>query len=130
MIDIDRPSTWRKFSSDEACRSCNASCCTMPVEVTLSDLIRLNLVSEDEVQNLTVRKIAKRLVKEKWITSYREATGLFMLTQKANRDCIFLDSKTRLCTSYSTRPDVCRQFPAIGPRPGYCPLILKKVFGS
>ncbi len=120
-MDVDRPSTWKKFTSDEQCDSCVANCCTMPVEVSLSDLIRLNLVSEDEVQNSSIRKIARKLVKEKWIVSYREASGFFMLTQKANRDCIFLDSKTRKCTMYTNRPDVCRQFPQIGPRPTFCP---------
>lgn len=120
-MDVDRPSTWKKFSSDEICQACVANCCTMPVEVTLSDLVRLNLVSEDEIENLTERKVAKKLMKEKWVTSYRDGTGLFILTQKSNRDCIFLNSKTRQCTQYLLRPNVCREFPKIGPRPGYCP---------
>ncbi len=120
-MDVDKPSTWRKFTSDEQCGSCIANCCTMPVEVSLPDLIRLNLVSEDDRQNSTIRKIAKKLIKDKWIVSYRETSGFFMLSQKANRDCIFLDSKTRQCTMYSNRPDVCRQFPQIGPRPTFCP---------
>lgn len=93
----------------------------MPVEVTLSDLVRLDLVTDDDVQNRTARKIAKELIKNKWITSYRESTGFFMLTQKANRDCVFLDTRTRKCTKYNLRPEVCRLFPAIGPRPGFCP---------
>jgi uncharacterized protein len=125
MIDVDRPSTWKKFTNDELCHSCNASCCTMPVEVTISDLIRLKLVTEDDVQNRGLKKVAKQLAKEKWITSYREGTGLFMLTQKANRDCVFLDSRTRRCTNYENRPDVCRQFPGIGPKPGSCPYVKK-----
>lgn len=120
-MDVDRPSTWKKYTSDELCNTCVANCCTMPVEVSLSDLIRLNLVSEDEVANFTLRKIAKRLIKDKWVTTFREGTGFFMLTQKANRDCVFLDTKTRKCTTYSLRPDVCRQFPSIGPRPTFCP---------
>lgn len=120
-MDVDRPSTWKKYISDEQCNTCVANCCTMPVEISLSDLVRLNLVSEDEVQNSSVRKIAKRLIRERWISSYREGTGFFMLTQKANRDCIFLDSRSRMCTMYQLRPDVCRQFPHIGPRPGFCP---------
>ncbi|OYZ17904.1 MAG: hypothetical protein B7Y39_14445 [Bdellovibrio sp. 28-41-41] len=95
----------------------------MPVEVTLEDLIRLNLISEDDVQNMGIRKITKKLIKEKWVSTYREGTKLFMLTQKANRDCVFLDSRTRRCTNYQLRPDVCRQFPSIGPRPGFCPYI-------
>lgn len=92
----------------------------MPVEVQLSDLVRLEVVSEDEASG-SIKKIAKRLQREGIIVSYRQGTDLFMLTQQANNDCVFLDSKTRLCTVYDKRPDVCRKFPEIGPRPGWCP---------
>lgn len=93
----------------------------MPVEVKISDLVRLGLVSEDEALG-SLKRVAKRLKNEGLISSYRQGTDLFMLTQKANRDCVFMDSKTRLCTVYERRPEVCRQFPSIGPRPGYCPV--------
>lgn len=92
----------------------------MPVEVKLSDLIRLGVVAEDEAAG-SIKKLAKRLSREGIISSYRHGTELFMLTQKNGRDCHFLDSKTRLCTVYEKRPDVCRKFPDIGPRPGFCP---------
>lgn len=93
----------------------------MPVEVKASDLIRLEIASEDELLN-SIKKTAKRLKKEGLISSYREGTEFFMLTQKANSDCYFLDSKTRLCTVYEKRPDTCRDFPArVGPRVGFCP---------
>ena len=121
IMNVDRPSTWKKYTSDELCHTCVANCCTMPVEVSLTDMVRLNLVSEDDVQNMTLRKISKQLMKQKWISSYRDGTGFFMLTQKANRDCVFLDLKSRMCTVYEIRPDVCRQFPKIGPRPTFCP---------
>ncbi|KYG66108.1 Fe-S-oxidoreductase [Bdellovibrio bacteriovorus] len=117
--DVDRPSTWRPYKNG-LCQGCSGSCCTMPVEIRLSDLIRLGVVTEDEAAG-SVKKVAKRLTREGIITSYRQGTELFMLTQKANRDCLYLDSKTRLCTVYEKRPDTCRQFPAIGPRPGFCP---------
>lgn len=116
--DKDRPSTWRKYTSG-MCTGCHGHCCTMPVEVHLSDLIRLNLITEDEA--LSPKKAAQKLIKQKVISSYRAGTGLFMLTQKANSDCYFLDSKTRLCQVYDLRPSTCREFPSIGPRPGYCP---------
>lgn len=93
----------------------------MPVEVKASDLIRLGVVTEDEIER-SMKKAAKRLKAEGVISSYRQGTDLFMLTQKANRDCYFMDTKTRLCTVYEKRPDVCRQFPSIGPRPGFCPV--------
>lgn len=117
--DIDRPSTW-KFYRQGMCTGCYGGCCTMPVEVKLSDLIRLGLTDNDEASS-SMKKLAKRLVKLGVISSYRQGTDLFMLTQKANRDCYYLDLKTRLCTVYDKRPDVCRKFPEIGPRPGYCP---------
>ncbi len=91
----------------------------MPVEVKIADLIRLQLVSEDEAQG-SLKKVAKRLIREGYVTSYRQGTDLFMLTQKANGDCLFLN-ENRLCTVYEKRPGVCREFPAIGPRPGFCP---------
>lgn len=92
----------------------------MPVEVKLSDLVRLGLVAESETGG-SIKKIANRLKKEGFVSSYRHGTDLFMLTQKANRDCIFMNSETRLCTRYEKRPDVCRDFPSIGPKPGWCP---------
>lgn len=92
----------------------------MPVEVKLSDLIRLGVTTEDEAQG-SIKKLAKRLLRQGIVSSYRHGTELFMLTQKQGRDCYFLDSKTRLCTAYEKRPDVCRKFPEIGPRPGFCP---------
>ena len=93
----------------------------MPVEVQASDLIRLELTNQDELA-LSVKKVAKRLIKSGVLKSYREGTEFFMLSQKANDDCYFLDSKTRLCTVYETRPDTCRKFPTrVGPRVGFCP---------
>lgn len=94
----------------------------MLLEVTADDLVRLGLCTEDEVR-ISAKKVFKRLRKEKVAMSYREATGLFMLQSKANSDCQFLDSHTRLCTVYDKRPDVCRKFPSIGPRPGHCPAV-------
>ena len=97
----------------------------MPVEVKISDLIRLEVTTQDEADN-SIKKVAKRLKKEGVITSYREGTEFFMLTQKANSDCYFLDSLTRLCTVYNKRPDTCREFPSqIGTRVGYCPVEYK-----
>ena len=120
LTDKDRPSTWKKYQSG-SCSTCRGSCCTMPVEVRAQDLIRLGLTNEDELNN-SIKKLAKRLKKEGVISSYREGTDLFMFTQKANDDCYFLDSKTRLCTVYDQRPDTCRDFPTkVGPRVGLCP---------
>lgn len=93
----------------------------MPVEIQADDLVRLGLTTEDELQS-SVKKVAKNLKKQGIISSYREGTQFFMLTQKSNGDCYFLDSKTRLCTVYDRRPNTCRQFPeVVGPRIHFCP---------
>ncbi|HEY8272823.1 MAG TPA: YkgJ family cysteine cluster protein [Pseudobdellovibrionaceae bacterium] len=123
-VDIDRPSSW-KFYRKGMCDNCWGGCCTMPVEVKLSDLIHLQVVTEDEALG-SIKKLAKRLMREGIVSSYRQGTELFMLTQKYGRDCYFLNSATRLCTVYERRPGVCREFPNIGPRPGFCPSINKK----
>lgn len=118
--DKDKPWTWLRYR-DGLCDSCYGSCCTMPVEIKAEDLVRLGLATEDELSS-SIKKVAKRLIKEGVLSSYRESTGNFMLTQKANEDCYYLDLKTRLCTVYEKRPGVCREFPSIGPRPGFCPV--------
>ena len=119
-VDKDRPSTWKKYDESN-CTRCKAHCCSMPVEIKLSDLIRLEIATQDEADN-SIKKLAKRLKKDGIISSYREGTEFFMLTQKANSDCYFLDSRTRFCTVYNKRPETCRQFPSqIGTRVGYCP---------
>jgi Fe-S-cluster containining protein len=97
----------------------------MPVEIKAADLLRLGLVTEDELQS-SLKKVAKRLLKEGVIQSYRSGTEFFMLSQKSNSDCYFLDSETRFCSVYDRRPETCRGFPsALGPRVGYCPYIRK-----
>ena len=119
--DKDRPSTWKKYDQTN-CTHCRANCCSMPVEIKIDDLIRLEIASRDEVEN-SIKKLAKRLKKEGYISSYREGTEFFMLTQKPNSDCYFLNSQTRLCTVYEKRPDTCRQFPSqMGTRIGFCPM--------
>lgn len=123
-MDIDRPSTWKKYSLG-MCDQCDAGCCQMPVEITFSDLVRLGYATVDE-EHSSMRKLFRRLHKIGIVSSYREGTGFFMLSQKNHRDCHFLDSKTRLCTVYEKRPDVCRQFPSIGPRPGFCPSLKRR----
>jgi uncharacterized protein len=91
-VDKDRPSSWKIYDA-QFCTQCRGNCCAMPVEVKASDLIRLKLTTEDEIVN-SVKKTAKRLKKEGYITSYCEGTEFFMLTQKSNDDCYFLDSQT------------------------------------
>lgn len=122
--DKDRPSTWKKYDANN-CTRCRGNCCAMPVEVKISDLIRLGVTTQDEADN-SIKKTAKRLKKEGIISSYRDGTEFFMLTQKANSDCYFLNSVTRLCSVYENRPETCRMFPSqMGTRVGYCPVEYK-----
>jgi Fe-S-cluster containining protein len=97
-VDKDQPKTWVKFK-ESLCKECLGICCTMPVEVKIEDLLQLGKISEDDLYE-NRRKLAKRLKKEGLVQSYRESTKLFMLTQRANGDCLFLDEKSRLCVVY------------------------------
>jgi Fe-S-cluster containining protein len=99
------------------------------VEVSAFDLIRLGVVSEDDAA-VSLKKVAKRLMKEGVVRSFHPAVQLFVLEQRAGRDCLYLDAKTRLCTVYEKRPEVCRTFPKIGPKPGYCPCVPKVPAGK
>lgn len=118
-IDAQRPSTWVKYKTG-LCSGCVAGCCTLPVEVSAADLIRLELISEEEAA-VSLKQVAKKLMKLKLIQAFNAKSGIFVLDQRYGEDCVFLGRKDRLCTVYEKRPEVCRQFPKIGPRPGYCP---------
>jgi Fe-S-cluster containining protein len=113
-----RPSTWTKYRKG-LCENCWAGCCTLPVEVSAMDLIRLELITEDEAAE-SLKKVARRLLKEGKIQAFQAKSQLFILEQRGGRDCMYLDEKRR-CTVYEKRPEVCRSFPKIGPRPGFCP---------
>ena len=102
------------------CEGCNAGCCTLPLEVSAYDLIRLELITEDEAAS-SLKKVAKRLMKEGFVRDYFAKKGVFIMEQRHGVDCVFLGPKDRRCTVYEKRPEVCRQFPKIGPRPGFCP---------
>jgi Fe-S-cluster containining protein len=118
MIDPGRLSEWVKFKP-ALCETCVAHCCRLPLEVTASDLIRMGLATESECQG-SLKKLGKRLVKEGVVNTFRGKTGLFLLQLKSNGDCRYL-SLDRKCTIYEKRPEVCRQFPQIGPKPTFCP---------
>lgn len=118
LVNQDRPSTWVPFRA-ALCASCAATCCRLPLEVRVFDLVRLGLASEDEAA--APKRLSKRLIREGVVRTFRGATGLFLLEQKANGDCRFL-GEDRRCTVYERRPDTCRDFPArVGPRVGFCP---------
>ncbi len=121
-VQIQEPSTWLKYKKG-MCEGCWSGCCTLPVEVSARDLMRLELITEDEAAE-SLKKVARRLMREGIIQAFQAKSQLFVLEQRAGRDCIYLD-KNRRCTVYEKRPEVCRSFPKIGPRPGYCPSLKK-----
>jgi Fe-S-cluster containining protein len=115
---LDRLSNWTRYRPT-LCNGCWATCCRLPVEASASDMVRLGLISEDEAQG-SLKKVARRLESEGYVRHFRASSGIFTLAQTPAGDCIFL-GKDRLCTRYETRPSVCRKFPEIGPKPGFCP---------
>jgi len=112
---------WTRYAP-RLCKSCVASCCTLPVEVNAADLCRLQLADPYLLEE-NPKKAARQLKKEGIIEHYHHKTGLFTFTRRSDGSCTFLDSKTRRCTVYAQRPDTCRNHPHIGPKPGYCAYI-------
>jgi Fe-S-cluster containining protein len=120
IVNVDNCDTWTRYRSG-LCNTCAANCCTMPVEVKLPDLVRLELVDPFEAEHEEPKTIAKRLLKAGLIEHFNFKNSIFTLARRANGDCANLDAKTRRCTVYDKRPNTCRLHPQVGPRPGYCP---------
>jgi Fe-S-cluster containining protein len=120
--DPQRPSSWKPYKKG-MCEGCWSGCCTLPLEASAFDLIRLELITEDEAAS-SLKKAARRLMKAGYVKSFHSTSGLFVMEQRYGRDCVFLGDDRR-CTVYEKRPEVCRQFPKIGPRPGFCPAFSK-----
>lgn len=122
-VDIGRTETWTRYR-DSLCGSCIASCCTLPVEVRIPDLVRMELIDEFEAQEAP-KDIARRLKKAGVVEHFNFKNAIFTLTRLANGDCLYLDRDTRRCSIYPRRPDTCRNHPRIGPRPGFCAYVEK-----
>ena len=120
VVDVDRVDTWTRYKKG-LCNTCQANCCTMPLEVKLSDLVRLGLVEAFEAQNFDPKAIGLRLHKAKVVERYTAKTEKFTMRRRADGDCQYLDERTRRCTVYADRPDTCRLHPQVGPRPDFCP---------
>ncbi len=120
IVNVDNCDTWSRYRNG-LCNSCAANCCTMPVEVKLPDLVRLELVDPFEAEHEAPKQIAKRLQKMGVIEHFNFKHSIFTLSRRANGDCHNLDAQTRRCTVYEKRPTTCRLHPQVGPRPGYCP---------
>ncbi len=120
VVDVDRCETWTRYKAG-LCDSCAANCCTMPVEVKLADLVRLEFVDPFEAEHEDTKQIAKRLSKAGLIDHFNFKNSIFSLARRASGDCHLLDAKTRRCTVYDKRPNTCRLHPQVGPRPNHCP---------
>lgn len=118
---IDDLTTWVRFRQ-ELCDHCRATCCSLPVEVKTSDLVRMGLIDEFDLQE-NPKVIYKRLKKEKIVQHFHARSETLTLARMASGDCLFLDQKTRRCTIYERRPETCRRHPHQGPRPGFCAFI-------
>lgn len=117
-VDKENPSTWKKYTKN-SCKTCKATCCSMPLEVRWEDLVRLNLLTEDELYQ-PLKKTIARLIKDKVITAYRKEKSLFAFRQTDEGKCRYLVGNK--CGVYKNRPLVCRAFPIeMGWRHGYCP---------
>ena len=119
IVDVDRLETWSKYKNG-LCDSCAANCCTMPLEMRLSDLVRLQWVDPFEAEHVDPKQIAKRLLKSRYIDHYNPRHQIFTMARRASGDCQMLDAKTRRCTVYLQRPETCRLHPQKGPKPGFC----------
>jgi len=118
LVDINDTNTWPRYKPG-MCDDCIANCCRMPVEATLDDLIRMEIITPFEASE-KMRRLARKLKKEGIIDSYNPSRILFTLARRPNADCIFLDPQSRRCTIYNKRPAICRNHPQIGPRPNHC----------
>ena len=120
IVDVDSPGTWTRWRAS-LCDSCQANCCTMPLEVRLPDLVRLGLVDAFEAEHEEPGRIAKRLMKARLIDHFNHKHAVFTIARRAGGDCHFLDAATRRCTVYDQRPETCRLHPQTkSPRPGWC----------
>lgn len=115
--DYNRPSTWVPYKKN-LCSDCHADCCRLPVEVHSSEFVILGLCVEEEL--LELNTLVKKLKKEFKIKLFDYKTKTATLAQQVDGSCLFLN-KDRKCTVYLNRPKTCRDFPQIGPKPGYCP---------
>ncbi|MEK6626449.1 MAG: YkgJ family cysteine cluster protein, partial [Bdellovibrionota bacterium] len=117
-VDVERPQTWGRYRK-EHCHNCRALCCSLPVEATAQDLVRMQMLEEFDL-TLGEKHLSKCFKDQKRIRSYNKKTAKFTLAQRSNGDCLYLN-EARRCSIYERRPETCRNHPKIGPRPNFCP---------
>lgn len=119
QVDVNEISTWTKYKQ-RLCAKCRANCCTMPVEVKISDLIRMEVITAFESKE-PIKKLAKKLKKQRIIEHFNYKNQIFTLVRFANNDCLYLGPVNRRCKIYEKRPDTCKNHPLISSCPGFCP---------
>lgn len=95
----------------------------MPVEASLSDLVRMNILDEFHLE-MSLEEQVKIAIKHPAINRFTKSSMKFTLNQKPNQSCHYLDQSGR-CQIYDKRPDTCRNHPKIGPKPNYCAFFSK-----
>jgi len=65
----------------------------------------------DEKEIAAIAEQLGRSIGEVRLMWTRPARGRVSLREHANGDCVFLDSQTRTCTVYESRPKQCRSWP-------------------
>jgi Fe-S-cluster containining protein len=113
---------WLPFKK-EMCETCVGSCCYMPVEVMIPDLLNLKILEDFHIE-LSDKEILKVALKHPAIKRYTPSTGKFTLNRKPNGACFYLTEKGK-CSVYEQRPNTCRNHPKIGPKPNFCAYIKK-----
>lgn len=113
---------WLTFKK-EMCETCIGTCCYMPVEVLIPDLLRLNILDEFHLE-FSLKEQIKEALKHPAVKRYTASTEKFTLQEKVNGACYFLNKDGR-CSVYDQRPNTCRNHPRIGPKPNFCAYIKK-----
>ena len=101
----------------------------MPVEATLDDLVRIEVLHSLETAE-PLKQIARKLKRLGVIEHYNPSRAIFTLARRPNLDCTYLDPHSHRCTIYQQRPQICRSHSQVGPRPGYCPYEEKRKMRS
>lgn len=91
IVSIDNRDTWTKYRLG-LCNGCQAFCCRMPVEATLTDLIRIEVVDPFDAQG-RLKRIAWKLKQQGIIEHYNLSQGKFTLARRPNLDCTFWMAK-------------------------------------
>ena len=92
-MDIDDTATWVPYRKG-MCDTCYAGCCTLIVEVTGEDLVRIKATDEWELEN-DLKGLVRRLEREGMIQRYNARTGKFILSQRSGGECVFLTDERR-----------------------------------